>query len=258
EGFRLGAKDFISKPFDNIVMLSRIRAQMELYEYQTDLEKIVQEKTGKIEDLQQVITMSWAEAIESRDGTTGSHVRNTTRYFEAFLRILGQKESYKAAFLEETRSDMLKASAMHDVGKIGISDMVLKKPGPLTIEEYERMKEHSEIGAEMIRKLIGTAHPDRFLLYALDMARYHHEHWDGTGYPCRLEKNEIPLYVQVLSIVDVFDALTAVRPYKRAFTLEEALEIMQKDRGKFFSPELFDIFYENREIMKQVLETKES
>lgn len=258
EGFRLGAKDFITKPFDNVVMLSRVRSQLELYQYQTELQGIISYKTREVENLQHVITVSWAEVIESRDGTTGSHVRHTTQYYKALLRLLCGISPYKEAFAKEDVADLLRASSLHDIGKIGISDMVLKKPGSLTPEEFDHMKLHAGIGGDMIQKIIDNTRPDKFLLYARDMALSHHERWDGTGYPHKLKENEIPLYVQVLTIADVFDALTAIRPYKRAFTFEESIEIMLKDRGRFYNPELFDVFLTNKDVVRAVLESRDS
>lgn len=252
EGFRLGAQDFIGKPFNNEVTLSRIQSQMELYQYRTDLERIIQEKTSRIEDLQHVITTSWAEMVESRDGTTGSHVRNTAHYFDVLLKILAERPQYQEEFPEEKRNELVRASIVHDIGKIGISDLVLKKPGPLTKEEYEDMKRHSQIGADMIQKIIESAHEFEFLKYAKELALYHHERWSGNGYPCGLKGEEIPLYVRVLSIADVYEALTSVRPYKKAFSHEEAMEIMMKDRGEFFCPEIFDIFWEEQDRIRDV------
>lgn len=256
EGFRLGAQDFIKKPFDTVVMLSRIRSQLELYSYQTELKQLVNNKTQEIEDLQHIITVSWAEVIESRDGTTGNHVRNTTKYFKALLSVMCEIPEYNKVFSLENENDLLRASSLHDIGKIGISDTVLKKPDKLSTEEFEQMKLHAKIGADMIKKIIDNTRPDKFLLYAYDMALYHHERWNGTGYPVGLKNSEIPIHVQLLTIADVFDALTAIRPYKRAFTLEESLEIMCKDRGNFYSPELFDIFLDNIDKIKYVLEHK--
>ncbi len=256
-GFRLGAKDFIRKPFDPVVMVSRVKSQMELYQYQTELQEIVSDKTAEVEELQHVITVSWAEIIESRDGTTGSHVQHTTRYFEALLEIAGKSPAYRERLADEHVSDLLRASALHDIGKIGISDTVLKKPAALTPEEFAYMKTHAQIGADMIQKIIDRTHESRFLRYAHDMALYHHERWDGTGYPCGLREEEIPLHVQILTIADVFDALTAVRPYKRAFTFEEAVDIMRNDRSKFYSPNLFDTFMENREVFRRLLNDKD-
>lgn len=258
EGFRLGAQDFIAKPFDNEVMLARIRSQMELYEYRTRLEKVVQKKTREVEDLYHIITISWAEMVESRDGTTGDHVRNTSRYFGALLRLLSQTPRFAVYFPVESLGDYIRASIMHDIGKIGISDQVLKKPGPLSKEEYDCMKLHSRIGADMIQKIIDSAGAAEitFLAYAREMALYHHERWDGTGYPCGLAGDRIPIYVRALSIADVYDALTSVRPYKEAFSHEEAVAIMQGDRGKFFSPEIFDVFLSNEDVFRRLLESK--
>lgn len=257
DGFRLGAKDFITKPFDNVVMLSRIRSQLELYQYQTELKEIISEKAKEVEDLQHVITVSWAEIIESRDGTTGNHVRHTTEYFDALLKVLQKTACYKDIFSEDEVADLLRASSLHDIGKIGISDLVLKKPSSLTVDEFDYMKRHAKIGADMIQKIIDNTRSDRFLLYAHDMALYHHERWDGTGYPNNLKGDEIPFHVQLLSIADVFDALTAIRPYKRAFTFDEAIEIMSKDRGKFYSPDLFDFFIKNSDVVKRLLDEKD-
>lgn len=257
EGFRLGAKDFITKPFDNVVMLSRIRSQMELHQYRVGLEDVICKKTKTIEDLQHLITVSWAEMIESRDGTTGSHVRNTTRYFEELLNIIAEEPEYKEKMTEDIKNDLLRASSLHDIGKIAISDVVLKKPGSLTKEEYDDMKQHSKIGGDMIQKIIEETQPEEFLLYAKDMALLHHEKWDGTGYPMGLKGEEIPIYVRILSIADVFDALTSVRPYKKAFTLQEAMSIMLDERGEFFSPELFDIFQAHSDALQQILDHKQ-
>lgn len=256
EGFRLGAKDFIAKPFDHLVMLARIRSHMDLHEYSTRLEEVIKRKTQEVEELQNVITISWAEVIESRDGTTGSHVRNTTRYFEAFLKILCGMPDYKNLFTPDTIADLLKASTLHDIGKIGISDLVLKKPGPLNEEEYTYMKMHSKIGANIIQKIMDYTKTDNFLVYAKNMALSHHEKWDGTGYPNGLKGTEIPIYVSILSIVDVFEALTSVRPYKKAFDYNSSIDIMRKERGKFFVPDLLDIFQKHDSIMKELLTNK--
>lgn len=246
-GLRLGAKDFIRKPFDNEVMLSRIRSQMELYIYRNQLEEVIEQKTAQITDLQHVLTVSWAEMIESRDGTTGSHVRNTTGYYEILIKAMGEDPKYAQELQEEIRGELLRASTLHDIGKIGISDIILKKPMSLDECEFVQMKTHSQIGADMIEKIISKAYYDSFLNYAKEMAWFHHERWDGTGYPRKLKGLEIPTYVRALSIVDVYDALTSVRPYKKAFTHENALEIIKQDSGKFFDPDIFKVFMENEE-----------
>lgn len=241
-GFRLGAKDFIKKPFDNEIMHARIQSQMELYTYRTHLEDIIEEKATQIANLQHVLTVSWAEMIESRDGTTGAHVRNTTSYFKLLVNELAKQQSHANELPEAIVGELLRASTLHDIGKIGISDTILKKPGPLDKEEFKQMQMHSQIGADMIDKIMTKTDFDNFLNYAKAMARFHHERWDGSGYPCGLNGLEIPVYVRALSIVDVYDALTSVRPYKRAFTHTEALEIINEESGKFFDPDIFATF----------------
>lgn len=241
-GFRLGAKDFIRKPFDNEIMLARIKSQMELYDYRTHLEDVIDEKAAQITNLQHVLTISWAEMIESRDGTTGAHVRNTTAYFELLVKELASQPKHEAELPEALLSELLRASTLHDIGKIGISDTILKKPGPLDKDEFLQMKLHSQIGADMIGKIMTQTDFDTFLHYAKAMANFHHERWDGTGYPSGLKGLDIPIYVRALSVVDVYDALTSVRPYKRAFTHQEAMAIIDGDCGKFFDPDIFSAF----------------
>lgn len=256
EGFRLGAKDFIHKPFDNEIVLARINSQIELYNYRTQLEEIIEEKTNQIEDLQHVLTISWAEMIESRDGTTGSHIRNTTAYFGLLLNAVKNSPQYQNEFSEDMINDLLRASTLHDIGKIGISDTILKKPSTLTKEEFAEMQKHAQIGADMIAKIISKTYVDQFLNYARDMALLHHERWDGTGYPAGLKSTDIPLYVRILSIVDVYDALTSIRPYKKAFTHEEALLIISKDCCKFFDPAIFSILMENEALIAQITKNR--
>lgn len=245
EGFRLGAKDFIKKPFDNEIMLARIHSQMELYIYRTHLEEVIDENTTKITKLQHVLTISWAEMIESRDGTTGNHVRNTTSYYKILIKAMLASPKYAGILPDDKEDDLFRASTLHDIGKIGISDTILKKPGPLDHDEFEKMKLHSKIGADMIGHIIEQTFVDDFLVFAQDMALSHHERWDGSGYPAGLKGEDIPLFVRALSIVDVYDALVSTRPYKTAFTHSQALEIIRSDTGKFFDPDIFELFMEN-------------
>lgn len=259
KGFYLGAIDFIKKPFEREIMLARINSQIELCAYRTALEEVIEEKATQIVELQHLLTIGFAEMIESRDGTTGSHVRNTTAYFEILIRAMMKCPEYEEELTEEVVSELFRASTFHDVGKIGISDLILKKPASLNSEEYEEMKKHSQLGADMLGKLSSLTHFENFLKYAKEMAWFHHERWDGTGYPKALKGTEIPVYVRALSLVDVYDALTSVRPYKGAFSHAEALEIMSSDCGKFFDPRIFEIFMQNEEaICKLMLVSKEA
>lgn len=252
-GFMLGAKDFIRKPFDNDIMLARINSQMELYLYRTYLEEIITQKTQEISELHQLLTRSCAEMVESRDGTTGYHVRNTTTYFELLVKAMIKHPLFglEEGMLEE----LLQASYLHDIGKIGISDAILKKNGPLNSEEFGNIMRHSQIGGDMLAKILTqtNSHYNGFLEYARAMALYHHERWDGTGYPYGLKGEEIPVYVRALSVTDVYDALTSVRPYKRAFTHDESLEIMRQDIGRFYDPDIFKVFLEIEDEIKSVV-----
>lgn len=216
-GLQLSVKDFIRKPFDNEIMLSRVRSQMELYIYRTQLKDIIGEKTAQITELQHILTVSWAEMIESRDGTTGCHVRNTTAYYQILINAMTESSQFSRELSVEIKGDLFRASTLHDIGKIGISDVILKKPGPLDREEFAEMQKHSQIGADMIEKIISKTFFGSFLNYAKEMAWFHHERWDGTGYPCNLKGTIIPTYVRALSIVDVYDALTSVDHIRKHF-----------------------------------------
>lgn len=238
----LGAKDFIRKPFDAEVMSARIRSQMELHIYRSELEDVIVEKTHEIETLQHLLTVSLAEMIESRDGTTGCHVRNTMAYFSMLIKELVRHPLYAKVFASHTLvDDLVRAASLHDIGKVAISDVILKKKGSLDPKEFSEMELHSKIGAEMIEKIIADYPVNSFLTYAKEMAWSHHERWNGEGYPRGLKGEEIPLYVRVLSIADVYDALTSVRPYKRAFTHEEAMEVITKETGSFFDPDIYKV-----------------
>lgn len=279
----LGAVDFIRKPFITEIMMSRIETQIELSEYRHRLEYMVAEKTAVIERLQDVMSTCFAELVESRDGTTGGHIKNTTRYFTVFLEELSKHDKYKNILTPQYMRSLVRAAPLHDIGKIGINDSVLRKESKLDKEEFEHMKthtkiggstfqnifssvegvhHHSEIGAFTFDKICDTMNISEnadtaFLHIARDMALYHHERWNGTGYPNGISGEDIPLCARILSIVDVYDALTSKRSYKEAFPHEKAMEIIVNDRCIFFDPELTDIFVGISDRIKQLLLTKE-
>lgn len=276
----LGAVDFIRKPFVTEIMLSRIETQLELSTYRTALERRVIEKTFLIEHLQDVMVTCFAEMIESRDGTTGGHIKNTTRYFKIFLDEVSKRDEYAGYLTDEYKKNLVRAAPLHDIGKIGIRDDVLRKEGPLDRDEFEHMKTHAKIGGDTFMKIfnsIDSIQPvldfgnqsilkklfdsleikdvkdTEFLHIAKDMALCHHERWDGTGYPYGISGENIPLCARILSIVDVYDALTSVRPYKIAFSHEKAMSIIIEDREVFFDPALTDIFIEFNETIRECL-----
>lgn len=279
----LGAVDFIRKPFVTEIMLSRIETQIELSEYRHKLEYKVNEKTAVIERLQDVMSTCFAELVESRDGTTGGHIKNTTRYFSVFLEELSKHEKYRSILTPHYMRSLVRAAPLHDIGKIGINDSVLRKESSLDKEEFEHMKTHTSIGGDTFRNIFssveGVHHHSQmgadaleriwdtmeipesadtdFLHIARDMALYHHERWNGTGYPTGISGEDIPLCARILSIADVYDALTSKRSYKDAYSHEKALEIIIRDREIFFDPDLTDIFVSISDKIKECLLTKE-
>lgn len=279
----LGAVDFIRKPFVTEIMLSRIDTQIELSGYRHKLEYMVAEKTAVIERLQDVMSTCFAELVESRDGTTGGHIKNTTRYFSVFIDELSRHDKYRDILTPQYIRSLVRAAPLHDIGKIGINDSVLRKESSLDKEEFEHMKTHAQIGGNTFSNIFssveGSNHHSRvgasafdkifdsmevhesadteFLHIARDMAMYHHERWNGTGYPTGISGEDIPLCARILSIADVYDALTSKRSYKEAFSHEKAMEIIIKDRGVFFDPELTDIFVSISDRIEECLLTKE-
>lgn len=210
------------------------------------------------ERLQDAISMSFAELVEFRDETTGGHLKNTTIYFRLLLEEVIKQEKYKDAIDPLDLKDMLRSVPLHDIGKIGINDDILRKSSVLNVHEYESMKKHTILGKEAFDKIIAQAGETRWLRLARNMAYYHHENWDGSGYPEGLKGEEIPLYVRVLSIADVYDALTSWRSYKEPYSHDKALEIINEGKGTIFDPDLVDLFTNINEQFKQALLRKEA
>ena len=242
-----GATDFLNKPYENIEILFRIRnmiemriMHMEVEDQNRALESKVAERTKDVRENQLDIIRRLAQAAEFRDNDTGLHIIRMSQYCAALAKALG---------LSETQCELvLTSSPLHDVGKIGIPDSILLKAGPLTAEEFEIMKTHTTIGAQL---LAGSKSP--LMKMAQSIALTHHEKWDGNGYPHRLKGEDIPFVGQICSVCDVFDALTSERPYKKAWTVEAAIETMQKDKGKHFNPQILDRFVE---ILPEILAIK--
>lgn len=210
------------------------------------------------ERLQDAISMSFAELVEFRDETTGGHLKNTTIYFRLLLEEVVKQERYKDSIDPLDVKDMLRSVPLHDIGKIGINDDILRKSSVLNNYEYEAMKKHTILGKEAFDKIIARAGETRWLRLARNMAYYHHENWDGSGYPEGLKGEEIPLYVRVLSIADVYDALTSWRSYKESYPHHKALEIINEGKGTIFDPDLVDLFTNINEQFKLALHMKEA
>ncbi|OQY60463.1 MAG: two-component system response regulator [Desulfobacteraceae bacterium 4572_88] len=250
KGFEMGAVDYITKPFDIAEVKARVKthlslrvAQETLKNHNITLENKVRERTRELEDAQLEILGRLELATECRDEKTGNHVRRIREY----CRVLG-----KAAGLSSEEYNILAlASTMHDVGKIGISDTILFKPGKLTDEERRIMKTHTTIGAKL---LAGSDH--NLMKVAKIIALTHHERWDGSGYPRGLKGEDIPLEGRIGGICDVFDALVSERPYKKPWTVEKALEKIRSESGNAFDPELVRLFMELEPELKRIVELK--
>jgi putative two-component system response regulator len=232
----MGAKDFLTKPFDAAEVLLRIRNLLEtrrLHQRLSDqnrlLEDRVVERTRQLEEARLEILERLAVAAEYRDDDTGEHVHRVARISAMLAHVLGLS-------LQEVEL-VRRASTLHDLGKIGISDAILLKPGRLTAQEFEVIKRHSSIGAQI---LSGSESP--LLQLAEEICLSHHERWDGSGYPGALIGEEIPISGRIVTVADVFDALTHDRPYKQAWKVSEAIEEIERQRGRQFDPAVVDAF----------------
>ena len=228
-GFELGAADYITKPISPIVLKGRVKAHLALYNQQRQLAKSVNEKTKELLEARLEIIRKLGIAAEYKDNETGNHVVRMSKFCYYIAEAYG--------FDDQRRDLFLHTSPMHDIGKIGIPDSILQKPGKLDAQEWEIMKTHCEIGA----KIIGATESE-LMLSSRIVAQQHHEKWDGTGYPEGLAGDEIHIYARIVAIADVFDALVSERPYKKAWEVDAAVEHIKSESGKHFDPEVVDAF----------------
>lgn len=228
-GFEVGAVDYITKPVSPAIVRARVRTHLSLV---------------RVDELKQTrlqIVQRLGLAAEYKDNETGLHVIRMSHYSRAL--------ALAAGFGEQAADDLLNAAPMHDVGKIGIPDAILQKNGKLDAEEWQVMRQHAQIGADIIGE-----HESGLLQMARSIALTHHEKWDGSGYPNGLKGEEIPLTGRIVAIADVFDALTSVRPYKPAWSVDDTLELLRRESGKHFDPQLVELFLG---CMPEILAIKE-
>jgi putative two-component system response regulator len=253
EGLQLGAVDYITKPFSPPLLRKRVELHLllenqkhVLKNYNDNLQSMVAAKTRTILKLQNKLLTAMAEMVEGRDGITGEHIANTQRYLMNLMTAVLNSGKWKEQCASWDAELLVQSSQLHDIGKIAIRDSILKKPGKLTEEEFEEMKQHVLVGVGFIDKLEDDEEEEeensRFLRYAKIFIAFHHEKWDGSGYPYGLSGEDIPLLGRMMAIADVYDALTSERPYKRAFNHEEALRIIVEGRGAHFDPDLVCLF----------------
>jgi putative two-component system response regulator len=228
-GLELGAVDYITKPISPPIVRARVRTHLALYDQSRELERMVRQRTEELVTTRQQIIRRLGRAAEFKDNETGNHVLRMSHY----ARLIADAHGLG----EEAANIVFNTAPMHDIGKIGIPDSILLKPGKLDAEEWKVMYQHPIMGAEIIGK-----HENELLESARIIALSHHEKWDGSGYPQGLKGNDIPLEGRIVAIADVFDALLSTRPYKRAFTVESSLQLMLAESGRHFDPVLLDSF----------------
>ena len=249
-GLQLGAADYITKPISPLVVLARVRTQLEAKEARdglrnqnAQLEAEVARRMAENDLTQRVSIRALAHLAETRDTETGNHIMRTQGYVQRLAVALRDHPRF-AATLSECYIDLLSRSApLHDIGKVGIPDYVLLKPGKLTPDEWAIMQTHAALGSDAIEQAeVDIEMPLAFLAAAKEIAHWHHEKWDGSGYPDGLTGDAIPISARLMAIADVFDALISVRPYKTAMSYEQAREIIAAGRGKHFDPDVTDAF----------------
>lgn len=261
KGFRLGVVDVVLKPFNPDNICQRVNNIIELYRYRYKLEKLVQEQMTKIEkqneqlrnfNVAMIDTLS--TIVEFRDCESGQHVQRIRQLTKIMLKELGrQNAEYKMS--DKTIEDISMAAALHDIGKIAIPDYILNKPGRLTAEEFAIMKEHTLYGCEILESIDSLKQNKEQYRYHYNICRWHHEKWDGSGYPDGLIGKEIPIYAQIVSLADCYDALTSVRCYKGAFTHEESVQMIEKGECGAFSPDLLQCFLKIAPGLPEILQS---
>lgn len=235
----------------------RILRQVE--EYRKQFEDEVEETTRKIlehdrtiMEMQNNTVIGMATLIESRDGESGEHIQKTSAYVELLAHVAKDAGYHPEILNDEYIELLVKAAPMHDIGKISIPERILKKPGRLTEEEFEIMKTHAAKGGELVREVLSGEGGEAYIKIAADVAAYHHEKWNGAGYPKGLQGEGIPLAARIMAVADVFDALVSRRCYKDALPLGQAFDIIEADAGSHFDPTLAKLFLQHKTEVERI------
>jgi putative two-component system response regulator len=250
-GLELGAVDFVIKPFRPAIVKSRVRNHLELKRHRDSLEVLVRERTRELALTRQVTIQCMATLAETRDPETGGHIKRTQDYVKLLAGHLKDHPKF-SDFLDDSSIELMYLSApLHDIGKVGVRDGILLKPGKLTPEEFDEMKKHTVYGRDALLKAEEKLGSNSFLRFAREIAYTHHEKWDGSGYPEGLAGGDIPLSGRFMALADVYDALISKRTYKLPISHREAVGIILEDKGKHFDPGIVDAFLEVEERFRE-------
>ncbi|WP_117232430.1 response regulator [Vibrio maerlii] len=250
KGLSLGAVDYITKPISPPILKERVKnhlllkASRDLLAQQNEvLEVKVEERTKQLSELQDVAMVAMGALAESRDADTGNHIRRTQRYVKILAKELAKNEKFRSYLVPEVITALFKSAPLHDIGKVGVEDRILLKPGKLTEEEFEEMKLHTVYGRDAIEAAESSMDlADNFLVFAKEIAYSHQEKWDGSGYPEGLAGEDIPISARLMAVADVYDALISKRVYKPSFTHDDAVQIILDGKGTHFDPDMVEAF----------------
>jgi putative two-component system response regulator len=259
KAFSVGGVDYITKPFQ----LEEVRARVEnhlrlsglqnkIKEYNMYLEEKVIEQVNEISDSQLATILALAKLAEYRDEDTGRHIERIQYFCKLLVTRMADMPIFKNQITPIYIDNITHASPLHDIGKVGIPDSILLKPGKLTTEEFEVMKTHTVIGFELLQAIKDRYTKNSFINVGIEISRNHHEKWDGTGYPDKLKGADIPLAARILAVTDVYDALRSKRPYKVAFDHATSCKIILEGRGTHFDPDVIEAFIDLQDMFEQV------
>lgn len=257
---RDGAADVITKPLTPELLHARVDTHIQLKiarallrDQQSHVAHLVAERTREVVLMQDATVLAMASLAESRDQDTGNHIRRTQHYVAALARELRFNDRHRSALSDDNIALLFKAAPLHDIGKVGVPDAILLKPGKLTPDEFEQMKLHTVYGRDAIEGVERTlGGSNQFLRFAKEITHAHQEHWDGSGYPQGLKGDAIPLSARLMAVADVYDALISARSYRPAFTHETAVELIRQGRGEHFDPDVVDAMLAVEEKFKAI------
>ncbi|MDR2192394.1 MAG: response regulator [Endomicrobium sp.] len=254
KALQMGAADFITKPFFPTSILKRVELHLKLRNHTKNLEKIVDANIKKASEIRDGMVDFLANIIEYRDVESGMHIKRTRIASELLLQNIISAGVMKSELAGVDINNFSKAVAMHDIGKIAIPDKILLKPDKLTSEEFEIMKKHTTFGADMINKIEGIDDSSNkiYLETCRQICLYHHENWDGRGYPEGLQEYDIPIVARIMAVADVYDSLTSKRVYREALPHDESVKIMKELSGSKFDPIILDLFLANNEKFREI------